>query len=271
MVKILQLVNKTEKALENSVDFFFSTEHINTFSKEYGYDKCGVKKISASHFIHGFLKMFQEGKNNLRTLCLHIGLLADTTICQNSMESRFNRRTFSFVVAFLQQLMQLKVQDLAKEQTEHLTHKQRASKEEKTVKVQGLLGRFSNVLIADSTCQKLPSNLSGIFASSCNQMGSKGATMRLQVIYNYTKSVFSYFDLGNYRENDQSSSDNIFMVAQKGDLVLRDLGYFVLSVFKKMTHLEIFLSVAINLALLFLITKRASALRYLPYSKVKPK
>jgi hypothetical protein len=65
------------------------------------------------------------------------------------------------------------------------------------------LARFNNVLLADSTCQKLPSNLAGIFASSSNQTGSVTATLRLQVIYNYSKSVFSYFDLGNYRENDQ--------------------------------------------------------------------
>lgn len=178
--------------------------------------------------------MFQEGKNNLRTLCLHIGLISKITINPNSMEARFNHRTFSFVVAFLQELMQIKVLDLRKQQVE--AAKTKIDEE----KVEGLLARFSNVLLADSTCQKLPTNLSEVFASSSNQTGSVTATLRLQVIYNYTKRIFSYFDLGNYRENDQSSSDNILLVAQKGDLVIRDLGYFLLSLFKKMTEEGIF-------------------------------
>lgn len=234
MVKIIQVINKLEKESEKSIENFFSEKSLNAFSTKYDYDKCGVKKISASTFVHGFLKMFQEGKNNLLTLCLHIGLIAKTTINPNSMESRFNRRTFDFVVALLQELMQIKVQDLRKAELE--TAQPKIDNE----KVEVLLARFDNVLLADSTCQKVPSNLSGVFASSSNQTKTVKATLRLQVIYNYTKSIFSYFDLGNYRENDQSSSSNILLVAQKGDLVIRDLGYFALGIFKKMTELGIF-------------------------------
>ena len=196
MVKIIQVINKTKKEDNKSIENFFSAKSIDDFSTQYGYNKCGVKKISASSFVHGFLKMFQEGKNNLRTLCLHIGLIANTTINPNSMESRFNHRTFAFVVAFLQELMQIKVLDLRKQQVE--TAKTKIDEE----KVEGLLARFSNVLLADSTCQKLPTNLSEVFASSSNQTGSVTATLRLQVIYNYTKSIFSYFDLGNLRFAD---------------------------------------------------------------------
>lgn len=234
MVKILQIINKIEKEDDKSIENFFSEKSINDFSTKYCYDKCGVKKISSSSFVHGFLKMFQEGKNNLRTLSLHIGLISNTTIDPNSMESRFNRRTFAFVVGLLQELMRIKVLDLRKQEV------QTAHAKVDDEKVEGLLARFNNVLLADSTCQKLPANLAGVFASSSNQTGSVTATLRLQVIYNYSQSVFSYFDLGNYRENDQSSSDNIFLVAEPGDLVIRDLGYFSLSVFKKMDEKGIF-------------------------------
>jgi hypothetical protein len=178
--------------------------------------------------------MFQEGKNQLSTLCLHIGLEAGTTINCNSLESRFNRRTFGFVVALLRNMMQIKVQDLRKLQV------QTAQTTLNTEKVQGLLPRFNNVLLADSTCQKLPPNLSGVFPSSSNQTGAVTATLRLQVVYNYTKGIFSYFDLGNFRENDQSSSDNILLVAEKVDLFIRDLGYFSLGVFKQMSEAGIF-------------------------------
>jgi Transposase DDE domain len=234
MVKILKLVTKSENESEKRIENFFSEDSLNEFARSYNYDKCGVKKISAFSFVHGFLNMFQEGNNSLRMLCLHIGVNAGTTIDPNSMESRFNRRTFAFVVGLLQALMQTKLLDLQKQTPST------AALNPNKIAVQGLLGRFNNVWLADSTCQKLPSNLSGVFESSSNQTGTVTATLRLQVIYNYKQNKFSYFDLGNYRENDQSSSDTIFSVAQQGDLVIRDLGYFALKYFSQMNDLGIF-------------------------------
>ena len=228
MSKILRIVNTNNITDEKSVENLFSTENLITLSDLHTYDKCGVKKIDAASFVHGFLEMFQEGKNCLRTLCLKIGVRADNKVIKKtSLESRFNRRTFAYVVALLQQVMQTKVQDIDGKNTSNpLTN--------------SILNKFNDVLLADSTCQALPDNLADAFPSSSNQTGKVTATARIQLIYNYTQKVFAYIDLGHYRENDQSSSDNILDVAKPGNLVIRDLGYFSLTVFMKMIQLGIF-------------------------------
>jgi Transposase DDE domain len=44
---------------------------------------------------------------------------------------------------------------------------------------------------------------------------------------------FKYFSLGSFTENDQSASGIILPLLKKGDLVIRDMGYFAIATFQK--------------------------------------
>lgn len=221
MVKILRIVQKESDLQETPLENLFSEASLQKLSDECGYDKCGVKKITASALVHGFLQMFQEGKNSMRILALKIGLLTQTVIRKESLEARFNRRTLGFALALLKSVMQCRVDIMRGDQS----NPQLSA---------SILAKFGNVYISDSTCQAAPENLTDMFPSSHNKAGKSKATLRLQVIYNYTAQMFPFFEISSFRDNDQSASDNIFEVAQAGDLVIRDLGYFVLPVFAKM-------------------------------------
>jgi hypothetical protein len=227
MVKILQFSKINADFQEKNIEDVFSKTSLEALSTTHRYNKCPVKKIDAESFVLGFMDMLSEGKNNLRTLCLTIGVYIGDSIAKSSLEDRFNKRTLSFVSALLQQLLNIRLSNFQDKQATN-------------VATEGLVSKFNNVYLADSTCQSLPDSLHETFPSSHNTAGKLTATLRIQVIYNYSKRLFSYFDLGNYRQNDQSSSDNIFDVLKKGDLIIRDLGYSVLSVFAQMNTAEIF-------------------------------
>ena len=244
IIKILKVVSRTVKSTDAHV---FSEASLTALSKTFKYDKCGVKKITAAAFIHGFMDMFQEGKNCMRTLCLRIGIHANNTLCQSSLEARFNRRTFAFVVAFLEQVMSIKVKELCETTAQDSMNK-------------SLMQKFKNVYLSDSTCQTVPSNLAPIFPSSHSKTGKINATLRLQVIFNYTLNTFSYFDMGSFRDNDQGASDTILEVAQAGDLVIRDLGYFSLSIFAKMMNMGIFLITKYKYGVTILDTEKEEAI-----------
>lgn len=226
MVKILRIVQKQTDIQETQIENLFSEARIQKLSEENRYDKCGIKKITASALVHGFLQMFQEGKNSTRILALKIGLLTQTVLRKESLEARFNRRTLNFVLALLKLVMECRVNIM------------RSDKSRPQLST-SILEKFKNVYISDSTCQAAPENLIELFPSSHNKAGKSKATLRLQVIYNYTAQIFAFFDICSFRDNDQSASDNIFEVAQAGDLVIRDLGYFVLPVFAKMIEKDI--------------------------------
>lgn len=109
-----------------------------------------------------------------------------------------------------------------------------------TAREQGMFRSFGRVLIQDSTNISLPEYLADSFPGACNQRRRKQAGMKIQAIYDLLMEQFVSFDLSPFRRTDQCASPDILKVARKGDLVLRDLGYFVLSVFKQMNNLGIY-------------------------------
>lgn len=92
---------------------------------------------------------------------------------------------------------------------------------------------FRRVVIQDSTCLALPKALAEAFPGPSNKFGSS-ATMRIQGYFDMNAGRFLSLKLGSFRQNDQSGSGQAALVASKGDLLLRDLGYFSLSAFRKL-------------------------------------
>jgi len=86
-------------------------------------------------------------------------------------------------------------------------------------------GGFSRVLIQDSTVIALPKSMRKHYPGSRNQLGSS-ASLRIQALYDLTSDAFLKFVLSPFTRNDQSAAVDVLEVARKGDLVLRDLGYF---------------------------------------------
>ena len=93
---------------------------------------------------------------------------------------------------------------------------------------------FERVLIADSTSIGLPKVLAPFFPGASNQTGSKQAQLKIQAYYDLRNESFVDFSLSSFRKNDQAASKDILALAQPNDLILRDLGYFVLDVFKQL-------------------------------------
>ena len=88
------------------------------------------------------------------------------------------------------------------------------------------------MLLQDSTALSLPSVLKDIFVGSTSQSG-KNAVAKIQSIIDIKRMNFVQFVLGSYTENDQSASGSILINCQKGDIIIRDLGYFAIQVFEK--------------------------------------
>jgi hypothetical protein len=63
----------------------------------------------------------------------------------------------------------------------------------------------------------------------------KKAGMKIHTIYNLSKEKFDSFELSSFRKNDQKASPDILGVAGKDDLIIRDLGYFVIDTLKEIT------------------------------------
>jgi hypothetical protein len=102
---------------------------------------------------------------------------------------------------------------------------------------------FARILVQDSTTVKLSEKLAHIFPGGANQHGDTPGVLRLQAIYDLLKQQWVDFRFSSYRRNDQKASPDILPFVQKGDLILRDLGYFAIAVLQQIgLHHAYFLS-----------------------------
>jgi hypothetical protein len=104
---------------------------------------------------------------------------------------------------------------------------------EARARLRGLLLPFRRVLLHDSTLEALPDHLAKIFPGSRNQHQTKGsAALKIQCITDLLSSQVLHLSLSGFTRNDQAAAPDILEVAQAGDLLIRDLGYFVIRAFQ---------------------------------------
>jgi len=113
-----------------------------------------------------------------------------------------------------------------------------------------LLNKFKNVYIQDSSCVHLPTSLYEFYQGSKSYTGHHSIA-KIQVIYNLVKNTFQELKVTSYTRNDQAAALDIIKHLKAGDLIVRDLGYFVLNslkeIIKKNAHFLCPLKKNINL------------------------
>ena len=86
--------------------------------------------------------------------------------------------------------------------------------------------RFKRILIQDSTVIQLPVKLFDCFSGVKNGTGTAACNARIQGIYELRSGRFLQFSIDPYSKNDLVAAPDI--PVHRGDLVLRDRGYFLL-------------------------------------------
>jgi len=171
------------------------------------------RKIQPVHFIETFLALTFNTVFSLRVCAIVLGLLACTVVSKVALFKKLTSRAVDFMSHVLFYL-------LAKTSQLH----QEVDK--------GVFSPFRRVLLNDSTNISLPSKLAQVFPGAKNQSGKTSASLKLQTTYEVLTETFVSFRLTLYSCNDQCASPLILEILEKGDLILRDLGYFSLKVFR---------------------------------------
>ncbi len=95
--------------------------------------------------------------------------------------------------------------------------------------------QYKRILLQDSTTIALPPCLRWCFPGNTSH-GEKKSQLKIQVIYDLLNNRFIYFEITPFTANDQSKSKDILHIAGKGDLVIRDLGYFSIACFNQLIN-----------------------------------
>lgn len=217
----------SEKGRKNGKSFIeqkLNNLSIEKLSKESEFSKRKAKKITAKDFLLGFFLMANSRENHsYQNWAIKIGLIIKGKVSKQALWKKMRDTQIIFLKKVLSKIIK-----------DSLRNKSRYLASEK-------LKVFRNVIVEDSTNIKLDEKLHEEYpGNEYWDKSAKKSIMKLQASYEITGGKFIRLDVTSFRENDQGYSSKIVEIAKRGDLVIRDLGYFILKVFKKLNQEGIF-------------------------------
>lgn len=195
---------------------------IEDLAKETDFYLRKPRKITATNFLLSFMQMTLSGCFSLRIWATFLAFLIKDTVSFQAISKKLYYRHLAFLSALFQKLC--------------LESFQQATQ----LNVQELFAPFNKVLLEDSSCFKLCKALWSAFPGSSSSGAKTWASGRIQLRFDLKSNCFHSVHLTHYRNNDASYAAKILDVLRKGDLIIRDLGYFKIDVFEQIAELGAF-------------------------------
>lgn len=167
--------------------------------------KRAPKKIDAACFLANICLISNQGLPSYNNLASRFNTLYDVEISKQAFWKKVNDPCVLFFQAILARIIKHKISnpEISKLNSKHT---------------------YKRILVQDSTIIKLPLRLFNFFSGVSNTHSSV-CNARIQGVYDLLSGCFISFSIDSYSKNDLLAAPEIEL--QKGDLVLRDRGYYI--------------------------------------------
>jgi len=190
-----------------------------TIARQAGFLRRSPRKIPILALVLGFCALASESFLSLERIASVIGLAAQCTYSKQSFHQRLPQQVQSFLAQLAVALF---------------------GRMSDPLRQQGYFRAFKRVLVHDSTIQSLPRALAPFFPGSGDQKSKNRAALKIQWVCDLMTGSLVQLNLCGFRRNDQAAAGDILSIVKKGDLLLRDLGYFSLEVLAKLMAQDCF-------------------------------
>ena len=172
-------------------------------AKQTGFQKRKPKKIEASDFVAGAFEAIQQGDLKAASIAKAISYGNQRTVSRKAVDNKLSYRHEGFSRRLFGQALAQELQP-----SNHQGN--------------SLFGFFKGVFVNDSSCLKMPENLSVLFPGPHSHTG-QCATARIQLRMDLLNHQYSHIDIQSYRDNDQKYAAQLAGQAQAGGLNIFDL------------------------------------------------
>jgi hypothetical protein len=184
-------------------------------ARQTGFQRRSPQKLTPLVFLQSCLLILLPESASLRNWAIVIGLVKTITYSKQALFKRLHTGALLFVQGVLGAFLA------------------RASLGVHRV-LHPALERFPRVIIQDSVVLTLSPKLAACFPGARNQAGPQGAMIRVQTLLDVKHERFIHFWHSAFIHNDAKAAPEGLELLRPGDLLLRDLGYFVLSVLRQL-------------------------------------
>lgn len=191
----------------------FNNLNVETLARETHFCMRKSSKIQVLDFLNSFFEMILCGKFSLRNWATILASLSNIKVSFQALSKKMHFRQLEFTQTLLSRAISQSFESNTK------------------LSISNFLSQFSRVLVEDSSCIKLSRALYHAFPGNSTPNGP-AAIAKVQLLMDLNSNTYQSIHLSNYCENDRTYSPIILNQIQPNDLIIRDLGYFKINVFK---------------------------------------
>jgi hypothetical protein len=182
-------------------------------ARQTGFVRRDRGKITAAGFLKTACLFGLTSSTSLSAFAQLWASLYGDTLSKQAVAKRFS----AAAVAFLEAVLGLVV----------------ASFLERSSRTASLPAAFQRILVQDSTTLALPERLAPLFPGPSNQSRATCSSLKIQAVLELRSNRWVRFKITPFTCNDQAASPDLLDELAAGDLVIRDLGYLSLEVFRR--------------------------------------
>lgn len=213
----------------------FSSQEIEEIGRETGFVK-KTSKFRASDFLTLLLFNSEQSNNvSLNQLAIEFGLQSENTISKQGIDKRFNAKAVLFIKSILEKYLKEEVL--------------------KTSLPIGWSELFNRIRIKDGTRFILPEKLADHLKGFGGSKGVSKAGACIQYEFDLKNGEVLDLEVTSANVPDSRNAQITKDKIEKGDLILRDLGYFGLNIIKEIKAKEAFIISKLNTKTAILIRK----------------
>jgi hypothetical protein len=182
---------------------------VEAVARSTGFQQRSQRKIAIRDLALGVMAVGATGRLSFERVAMSVARRARQPYSKQALHKRLDPAVSAFLLALFARCLQPAVRE---------------------ARTRGLFASFRRVLLHDSSTLRLPSRFAKHFPGSANQRKAF-SQLKIQVVCDLLNDQVEHLSLSGFTRNDQRASPDILAFLRPGDLVIRDLGYFVLPVF----------------------------------------